>query len=115
MLAGIVGALFIRALPVSGRRERWRDWKFLAGAIIAAAVAVWYFGFVVPDPDQVWAPDHARMPQVEIDGDLVHVKDVRNFTWRSATDFTPAYYDRTYDLSKISSMYYLGIVSNRNF
>ena len=47
------------------------------------------------------------MPHVEIDGDKVHVDDVRNFTWRTATDYTPGFYDRTYDVNKLDSMYYV--------
>ena len=33
--------------------------------------------------------------------------NVRNFTWRSATDFTPGFYDRVYDVNKLNSMYYV--------
>ncbi len=47
------------------------------------------------------------MPVVSIEGDKVHVTNVRNFTWHTATDFTPGFYDRTYDLSKLTSMYYV--------
>ena len=47
------------------------------------------------------------MPHVEITGDKVHVSNVRNFTWRTATDFTPGYYDRVYDLNALNSMYYV--------
>ena len=33
-----------------------------------------------------------------IDGDHVTLHNIRNFDYRSATDFTPAYYDRVFDL-----------------
>jgi hypothetical protein len=46
------------------------------------------------------------MPYVEIVGDKVHVRDVRNFTWRSRTDFTPGWYDRVYDLNALTSVYF---------
>jgi hypothetical protein len=106
-----VGALYISTVRervfVEGRpRFHWRKLRrSLAALAVTGTVLVWYFGSVRPDPNQDWIPKHERMPHVEIDGDKVHVSDVRNFTWRSRTDFTPGYYDRTYDVSKLDSVY----------
>src|SRR5262249_12858612 len=87
---------------------RWQELRRSVAALaVTAAVAVWYFGFVIPDPNEDWSPPHSRMPHVEVVGDKVHVGNVRNFTWRSATDFTPAYEEHVYDVNKISSMYYV--------
>jgi hypothetical protein len=77
-----------------------------AALTVSAAVAVWYFGFVTPQQED-WTPQHARMPHVEYSGDKVHVSNVRDFTWRTATDFTPHYEDRTYDVKALTSMYYV--------
>jgi hypothetical protein len=112
LAAGIAGVY------VSTRREQFRlndwfrlpwpaKWRSKAALIVTAIVAVYYFGFVTPDPNQDWAPEQARMPHVEIDGDTIHVDNVRNFTWHTATDFTPGFYDRTYDLHKLDSVYYV--------
>ena len=46
------------------------------------------------------------MPQVQIDGERVRVRNVRRFAWRSETEFSPAYYDAAYDLEKLESMHY---------
>jgi hypothetical protein len=105
-------------LYVGSLRERFRFYKWPAvtwpakrlstlALIATAGVMIYFFGFVTPRQDQEWAPEHARKPIVRIDGDTVHVGNVRNFTWRSATDFTPGFYDRTYDLNALSSMYYV--------
>ena len=40
----------------------------------------------------------------EFDGDRVTVRNVRNFAYRSETDYTPAYYDKTYDLARLRSV-----------
>ena len=86
----------------------WKEkYRTTAALSITALFAVWYLGFVSPDPNQDWAPEQARMPIVTIEGDKIHVKDVRNFTWHSATEFTPGFYERVYDLSKLNSMYYV--------
>jgi hypothetical protein len=109
---GVVG-LYVSALPerfyVKGRTGTfWREiGRSSAALAMTALVAVWYFGFVRPDPNEDWVPQHARMPHVEIVGDKVHVSNVRDFLWRTATDFTPRYRDRVYDLNSISSMYYV--------
>lgn len=114
----ILFALGIVGLYVSSLREwfRFREWfrtpgrekrQSIAALAVTTVVAVYYFGFVTPDPNQDWAPEHARMPIVSIVGDKVHVGNVRNFTWHTATDFTPGYYDRVYDLNALDSMYYV--------
>jgi hypothetical protein len=111
-------AVLVAGIYVSSRRERFRlaewprlswpaKWRTTAALLASAATAIYYFGFVVPDGNQVWSPEQARMPHVEIDGNLVHVDDVRNFTWHTATDYTPGFYNRTYDLDKLDSMYYV--------
>lgn len=41
------------------------------------------------------------------DGSLVHVRNVRDFTFRSAEDFTPGYRDRTYDLRRLERVWFV--------
>ncbi len=112
ILALGVGALYVSAWRerffVRGRRGiPWRETgRSLASLAVTAGVAVWYFGFVTPSQED-WAPQHERMPHVQIVGDKVYVGNVRNFTWRTESDFTPGWYERVYDASKISSMYFV--------
>jgi hypothetical protein len=83
--------LYAGALPerwlVRGRPGRsGRDIRRSAAALaVTAAVAVWYFAFVTPSPDEDWIPQHDRMPAVTVGGDKVHVRNVRNFTWRTGS------------------------------
>jgi hypothetical protein len=51
--------------------------------------------------DRDWQPEVAVLPYATIDGDLVTVHNIRNFDYRTETDFTPAYYDRTFDLRRL--------------
>ena len=39
-----------------------------------------------------------------IDGPRITLHDIRNFDYRSETDFTPSYYDRTFDLQQLSGV-----------
>ena len=47
------------------------------------------------------------LPQVTIDGGRVHVRNVRDFTFRSATDFTPGYREHTYELAKLQRVWFV--------
>jgi hypothetical protein len=54
--------------------------------------------------DRAFRAEEAVLPYAEIDRDLVTVHNIRNFQYRTETDFTPAYYDKTFDLSRLDSV-----------
>lgn len=68
-----------------------------------------------PTHDRTWRPEQALLPQVTMDGSLVQVHNVRDFTFRSAKDFTPAYRDRTYDLDKVERVWFVLSPFNRSW
>ena len=77
------------------------------------AVALLIFASERPSNDRDWQTEVAVLPYATFDGDLVTVHDIRNFGYRSETDFTPAYYDKTFDLRKLDrldliSVYWMG-------
>lgn len=75
--------------------------------IIMAALMAFLAGcslVIRPSNDRHWQPDVAVLSYAEINGDLITVHNIRNFDYRSETDFTPAYYDKTFDLSKLESV-----------
>jgi len=39
------------------------------------------------------------LPYATVDGDRVIVHNIRNFDYRTESDFTPAYYDRTFEMT----------------
>ena len=53
--------------------------------------------------DRDWQPDVSVTPHATVNGDLVTIHGVRNFDYRSESDFTPRWEDRTYDLRKLDS------------
>jgi hypothetical protein len=109
LAAAGVAALYVRALK---RPYYVRRYSFLGAVASFALVLTWYFGFVDPDPNRDWAPYHSVKANIEINGDKIRVRNVRNFTWRSPTDFTKGFYEREYDLSLINSMYYIVVPLN---
>lgn len=68
-----------------------------------AALLVWWGG-ILPSASRDWAPDVARLPHGEIQGDVLTLHDVRDFDYRSETDFEPRYDERRYDLSQITGL-----------
>ncbi len=84
----------------------WVPRRRVALGIFAAAfalLAVWW-GSVTPSAQKDWAPEVARMPRAEVDGDRLLIRDLRNFDYKSETDFEPRYEDRSYDLSKLRGL-----------
>lgn len=68
---------------------------------------------VRPSNDRNWQPSVGRTAHATIDGDLVTLYNIRNFDYRSETDFTVRYYDKTYDLRELDeadliAVYWMG-------
>ena len=66
-------------------------------------VFAWYHS-IRPSNDRNWRPEVAIMPRVIIDGDRVRIKNVRNFDYRTADDFTVRYEEREVSLSHLTSV-----------
>jgi hypothetical protein len=82
---------------------RWRRKALLVHFALFAMTLVWYFG-LEPSNERDWQPNVAVLPYAEIDGDRVTVRNIRNFAYRSEHDYTPAYYDRRFDLAKLEGI-----------
>lgn len=80
-----------------------RRWARLGYGLAFLALALWWLS-IRPSHDRVWEPDVSRLATATIEGDRLTVRNVRNFDWRSDTDFTPRWEDRTYDLSKVNAV-----------
>ena len=74
--------------------------KLLACVVGFAAVLAWWLT-IAPANDRAWQADVAHTPWAEIDGDRVTIHEVRNFEYRTETDYTPRWETRTYDLAQI--------------
>ena len=72
-------------------------------AIAFAALLVWWWQ-ILPSNNRLWADDVAQMTTGVVDGDRVTLRNVRNFDWRSKTDYTQRWETRTYDLRRLTSL-----------
>jgi hypothetical protein len=77
--------------------------RTLVGFLIVFAMLVVLFFQIRPSNERDWQPEVAVTPHAEINGDLVTIRGVRNFDYRTESDLTPRWETRTYDLRKLDS------------
>jgi Domain of unknown function (DUF4105) len=82
---------------------RWRR-RALAAFLVAFAVVLACWRMLEPTNERKWQPEVAVLPYATIDGDQVTVHNIRNFDYRSETDFAVRYYDRSFDLRELDSV-----------
>jgi hypothetical protein len=83
--------------------HRWRWRIFAVYALLFTALLGWFYS-TKPSNERNWQTDVAVLPYATINNDLVTVYNIRNFDYRSETDYTPAYYDKTFDLQKLEGV-----------
>lgn len=87
---------------------RWKKRKLLrllTVIIFCVGGALW--SSIRPSNDRNWVPEVKNAPWAEINGDLVTVHNVRNFKYRSESDFDPVYDTRTFavrDLTEVDML-----------
>jgi hypothetical protein len=72
--------------------------------VVAVAFLFAWWSTIRPSNDRAWQPDVARPPHAQLHGDELTIHDVRNFDYRSETDFTERWETRTYDLAKLDRL-----------
>jgi hypothetical protein len=82
-------------------KKRWRTLLVFLG--IFAVLVIWFYS-IPPSNDRPWATEVAMLPTATVNGNLVTIKNIRNFDYRTVADFTPRYYDKTFDLDKLQSV-----------
>jgi len=109
--AAIFVAVSVVALIALGF-HRWR-WHAIAIYFALFALVVVWWRNIEPSNDRDWQTDVAVLPHATIEGDVVTVHNIRNFDYRSETDYTPAYYDKRFDLRQLEgadlvAVYWMG-------
>ena len=72
---------------------------------LASSLLVALIYFLTPaSNERDWLPDVAVTPTIELDGERATVHGVRNFRYRSESDFDERWEERNYDLSKLRTL-----------
>ena len=98
---GSASILAFALLPYPGRTA--------VAAVAIFAVLVILFRRIPASNDRDWQPDVAGTPHATVNGELVTIHGVRNFAYRTETDFDVRWEDRTYDLGKLDSVDILAV------
>ncbi len=67
---------------------------------------------VRPSNDRDWTPNQALLPYAELHGDQITIHNIRNSTYRTATDYDVAHYDKTFNLAELSSVDFVVVPFN---
>jgi len=98
--AAMIYVAFILGVLVLAPNHLSRLVLYLAGF---AAVLVWWLS-LSPSNDRDWQADVDRTAWAEFNGDLVTIHNLRNFEYRSETDYDPRWESRTYDVSQLQGV-----------
>jgi Domain of unknown function (DUF4105) len=77
--------------------------SLVAFALAFGALLIWWQR-IAPTNDRIWADDVAQMTTGTVDGNRVTLSNVRDFDWRSNTDYTQRWETRSYDLDRLNSV-----------
>jgi hypothetical protein len=91
----LVSGVAIVAMPLRRGAILW--------GVVTLGLAIWY-GLDRPSNARQWAPEYAVPATAEQSGRIVSVRHVRDFSYRSDTEFTPAYYDASFALDELASV-----------
>lgn len=112
--AGAEGAHLVRALPalvLAGAAVAvWRRGSKRAAAAVVVAGCAAVYGWVRtvrPSDQRDWAPDLARAARADVDGPRVTIHDVRDFRYRSTTDWDASWYTATYDARELTGAWFI--------
>ena len=93
----------IGVATIIGLWTRWRR-RILGGYAVLFAIVLGWWLSIAPSNDREWQADAAELAYFTIEGDRVTAHNIRNNVYRTDSEFTPAHYTKTYDLSKLDSV-----------
>lgn len=131
-MARVVGRVVLGAWLLWGVAAVWLGgvgpdgplpWRLLALAVAGAVIAIgWHRGHLVPSAvgvavlvsgwfvtlrpsaDRAWSEDQSRLPRVEVAGDVLTVRDLRAFRYRSPSEWDARWVDRSWDLRALEGV-----------
>ena len=94
----------------SGSAAAWFVLPILLAGGLALSFLIWLILrhlSLRPSNDRSWVNDNERMATADFDGDMVTIRNVRDFNWRSTRDFDERWIDVKINLNKISKIWFV--------
>lgn len=84
---------------------RWRKRRLLRIVTLALfCIGGMLWAGIRPSNDRNWVPEVAVLPWGEVNGSLVTIHNIRNFNYRSESDFDAVYDTRTYNVDQLTEV-----------
>jgi hypothetical protein len=99
-LAALLAAAFALAAAAALALLRSTMHAMVAVLALFCLVLAWWLSIPATN-DADWQPDVARTASAGIEGNILTIRNVRDFAYRSETDYTPRWETRRYDLSQL--------------
>jgi len=97
----LLDLIALAALVAFVRRGPWR--ALVIYAVVYAILLAWSSSIGASN-DKNWAADVVHGITGVADGDQLSARYVRNFSWRTETDYTERWEQRIYDISKLRTL-----------
>ena len=85
-------------------------WPVLFVGVLALSFLIWLtlrHLSLRPSNDRSWVNDNERVATAEFDGDVVTIRNVRDFHWRTTRDFDERWIDVKINLDKMSKIWFV--------
>lgn len=82
----------------------FRPRKFIVSTLIGILAVIYIWSHLTPSNDRDWKADVAKLGWAERNGDEITIHNVRDFNYRSETDFDENYVTKRVKLSELSSL-----------
>jgi hypothetical protein len=95
---------------VGAIRMRWlkKTLKWFLCFLVLFAIGYFVFSLIVrPSLNRDWNEDHALLARATVAGDRATITNIRNINYRSTSDYDVRYYDKTFDLDKLESVWFV--------
>ncbi len=79
-------------------------------AIIIGALILLYFVFsliVRPSTDRNWTLDQKVLPHITLSTSTISIKNIRNFKYKSVSDYEANYYDEVFERGKVKDIWFV--------
>jgi len=100
-LGSVAWSLAVIALAVLAISRR--SWLPLGAYVLLYAALLLWWSTIAPSNQRIWADDVSELLSGTVDGSQVTLNHVRDFTWRSDTDYDVRWETRHYDLDHLVS------------
>lgn len=74
-----------------------------ASLFLGGGLSVWFYN-LKPSFDRNWELGQEKLPLFSIQGNTLHIKNFRNFSWTGSYAAEPRYETRSFDLNKVNDL-----------